>query len=280
MYSTFLSIHPKLLPFGLLLLRPLFLEMLRSERIPLFGMVLLFVVVTQWISDFVADVAPIRIGSNTHLCDNVVVHVDSPPNQLPAIIGSNCVIGSNCIVHACTIEDNCLIGEGSTVLDGAHICKGAAVAPGSVVTPRKTVPAGELWSGVPARELRDLTSAEQEEILSMCAAYAAKAAEHCDETSKSCEQLMVDVADAEDKAIRDLTNAYNANPNGVNPHRRGLIYDRLPPEFDDPEEAPAVVHRPDAHELRDLSYDVVETDEQDFANLPHLPDHELKCFVC
>ena len=43
---------------------------------------------------FLGDVAPIRIGCNTHLRDNVVVHVDSPPNQIPSIIGNNCYIGS------------------------------------------------------------------------------------------------------------------------------------------------------------------------------------------
>lgn len=96
------------------------------------------------------------------------------------------------------------------------------------------------------------------------------------ETSKDYEQLLVDAADAEDTAARDITNAYNPNPNGMHPERRGLIYDRMPPEFDDAEEAPAVVHRPDARELQDQTYDVVAEDEKDFANLPHLPDHELK----
>jgi hypothetical protein len=96
------------------------------------------------------------------------------------------------------------------------------------------------------------------------------------ETSKDYEQLIVDAATAEDDATRDITNSYNQNPNGVNPHRRGLIYDRLPPEFDDPENAPAVVPRKDAHYLKDMTYDVVATDEEDYANLPHLPDHEMK----
>lgn len=96
------------------------------------------------------------------------------------------------------------------------------------------------------------------------------------ETSKSMEQLLVDAAEAEDEATRDITNSYNPNPDGVNSHRRGLIYDRLPPEYDDPEEVPAVVPRKDARELKDLTYDVVETDEEEFAKLPHLPDHELK----
>ena len=99
---------------------------------------------------------------------------------------------------------------------------------------------------------------------------------HCIETSKDYEQLIVDAADAEDHRIRDINNAYNPNPNTVNPHRRGLIYDRLPAEFDDPEEAPAVVSRPDGRELADMTYDPVAVDEEDFAKLPHLPDHELK----
>ena len=74
--------------------------------------------------------------------------------------------------------------------------------------------------------------------------------------------MIVDAADAEDRATRDIHYAYNPNPNGVNPHRRGLIYDRLPPEFDDPE-------------LRDLKYDVVQTDEEEYAKLAHLPDFEV-----
>ena len=37
-----------------------------------------------------------------------------------------------------------------------------------------------------------------------------------------------------------------------------------------------MVPRKDARELKDMTYDVVETDEEAFANLPHLPDHELK----
>ena len=37
-----------------------------------------------------------------------------------------------------------------------------------------------------------------------------------------------------------------------------------------------MVPRKDARELKDLTYDVVETDEEEFAKLPHMPDHELK----
>ena len=34
------------------------------------------------------------------------------------------------------------------------------------------------------------------------------------------EQLLVDAAEAEDEATRDITNSYNPNPDGVNPHPR------------------------------------------------------------
>ena len=185
-------------------------------------------------------------------------------------------VDNGAIIHACTIDDNCLIGEGVVVLDGAHICEGAAIAPGSVVTPRKTIGSGEMWSGVPARKVRDLTEKEKQEIKEMCDAVSKSAKMHFTETSKSYEDLLVDAADAEDKRIRDITYAYNPNPNTVHPERRGLIYDRLPPEFDDQDDTPAVVPRPDARELQDLTYDVVSVDEEEFAKLPHLPDHELK----
>ena len=145
---------------------------------------------------------------------------------------------------------------------------------------------GEVWAGIPARKVRDLTAAEKTEIQQLCVSLSEVLAEctldmqtaqkHATETSKSYEDLLVDAADAEDKRIRDITYAYNPNPNSVHPERRGLIYDRLPPEFDDEENAPAVVPRPDARELQDLSYDVVSVDEEEFAKLPHLPDHELK----
>ena len=89
----------------------------------------------------VADLAGIQVGEQSHIKDNVAIHVDY---NLPTVIGNNVVIDNGSIIHACTIDDNCLIGEGVTVLDGAHICEGAAIAPGSVVTPRKTVGSGEV----------------------------------------------------------------------------------------------------------------------------------------
>ena len=39
---------------------------------------------------------------------------------------------------------------------------------------------------------------------------------HQTETKKTMEELLVDAAQAEDDACRDITNSYNQNPDGVN----------------------------------------------------------------
>lgn len=56
------------------------------------------------------------------------------------------------------VEDHASIGSGATVLCGVVIGRGAIIGAGSVVT--KSVPAGEVWAGNPARRLRALSSAE------------------------------------------------------------------------------------------------------------------------
>jgi acetyltransferase-like isoleucine patch superfamily enzyme len=51
-----------------------------------------------------------------------------------------------------TIEEGASIGSGSVILCGITIGKGAVIGAGAVVT--KSVPAGEIWAGNPARLLR------------------------------------------------------------------------------------------------------------------------------
>ena len=56
------------------------------------------------------------------------------------------------------IEENVWIGAGVVVLPGCAIGKNSIVGAGSVVT--KSIPANEVWVGVPARKLRDLETSE------------------------------------------------------------------------------------------------------------------------
>ena len=103
----------------------------------------------------------IRIGRNSNVQDNSVVHVDP---ERPCIIGEGVTIGHRCVVHACTIGNNVRIGIGAVVLTGAVIEDNAQVGAGAVVPPGKVVPAGMLVMGVPAKPVRQMNEAELDDI--------------------------------------------------------------------------------------------------------------------
>ncbi len=103
------------------------------------------------------DDGPIRIGTGSNVQDGSVIHVS---DTFPTRIGDWVTIGHCVHLHACTLEDECLIGSGAIVLDGATDERHGQVAAGALVSPGKTVRSGELWAGVPARKLRDLTPEE------------------------------------------------------------------------------------------------------------------------
>lgn len=50
------------------------------------------------------------------------------------------------------IEDDANIGAGAVILPGIRLGRGCTVGAGAVVT--RDVPAGETWTGIPARQLR------------------------------------------------------------------------------------------------------------------------------
>ena len=145
--------------------------------------------VRSFIRYSLGDVNYIRIGTNTNIQDAVVIHAAKIANDFPTVIGHSVTIGPNAIIHACTIEDGCIIGTNAQVLDGAIISSESMIAAGSIVPPNKTVPSGELWSGVPARYIRDLTSDERA-FVATCALEASTLAQaHARESRKSFDTL-------------------------------------------------------------------------------------------
>jgi carbonic anhydrase/acetyltransferase-like protein (isoleucine patch superfamily) len=115
------------------------------------------------------DVERIRIGKNSNIQDNVVIHVTHFSN--PTQIGENVTVGHGAILHGCTVLDGALIGMNSVVLDRAVIGKGALVAAGAVVTPHTHVPDGMLAAGVPAKVTRHLSDAEEQMVREGSANY-------------------------------------------------------------------------------------------------------------
>jgi gamma-carbonic anhydrase len=123
------------------------------------------------------DVAPIRVGSRTNIQDGAVIHV-SRERPEGTIIGSNVTIGHLALIHACTLEDECMIGMKACVMDGAVVEQHAWIAAGALVTPDKKVLSGQLWSGTPARYLRNLRADEIETIRNAAALYVDNAVRH------------------------------------------------------------------------------------------------------
>ena len=100
----------------------------------------------------------ITIGEGTNIQDNSCVHIDSI--KYPTVIGNFVTIGHSAIIHACTIGDYGFVGMGAIVMDGATIETTGMLAAGAMLTQGKTIPAGELWAGRPAKKMRDLTAEE------------------------------------------------------------------------------------------------------------------------
>ncbi len=62
-----------------------------------------------------------------------------------------------------SIEENVWIGAGVTVLPGCAIGKNSVVGAGSVVT--KSIPANEVWAGIPARKIRNVVKSVKSKYL-------------------------------------------------------------------------------------------------------------------
>ena len=106
------------------------------------------------------DVNSIRIGTETNVQDNSVIHVEH--DAYPTVLGDRVTIGHSVTLHGCTVEDDCLIGIGAIVLNGARIGKGTVVAAGALVPERMQVPPGSMVMGMPAKVRRELTPEERE----------------------------------------------------------------------------------------------------------------------
>jgi carbonic anhydrase/acetyltransferase-like protein (isoleucine patch superfamily) len=116
------------------------------------------------------DVHYIKIGNNTNVQDNAVIHATY--KKSPTNIGNNVTIAHGAIVHGCTIKDNVMIGMNAVVLDDAVVESNSIIAAGSVVTKGTIVESGCVYAGIPAKKIKEISKELLEgEIIRIAKAY-------------------------------------------------------------------------------------------------------------
>ncbi len=102
------------------------------------------------------DVHYIKIGNNTNVQDNAVIHATY--KKSPTNIGNNVIIAHGAIVHGCTIKDNVMIGMNAVILDNVIIESNTIIAAGSVVTKGTHVESGSVYAGTPAKKIKAIST--------------------------------------------------------------------------------------------------------------------------
>jgi carbonic anhydrase/acetyltransferase-like protein (isoleucine patch superfamily) len=92
-----------------------------------------------------ADFGKIRIGNNTHIEDNCVLHGGNME------IGDNVIVGHGAVVHASVIGNDVLIGMNSTILHKAEIESYVVIGAHTLVETEMKVPGKSLVVGSPPK---------------------------------------------------------------------------------------------------------------------------------
>jgi gamma-carbonic anhydrase len=108
-----------------------------------------------------ADVNVIKIGARSNVQDGTVIHCDGPgpgrpPEGYPTLIGDDVLIGHMAMIHGCVLHDRAFVGLGAIVMDGCVIGSEAMLGAGALLVQHKEIGPRELWTGRPARKIRDI----------------------------------------------------------------------------------------------------------------------------
>jgi carbonic anhydrase/acetyltransferase-like protein (isoleucine patch superfamily) len=108
------------------------------------------------------DLGKIKIGKNSVVEDNCVVHSGTPtyPPVADVSIGENVIIGHGAVSNAVKIGNNVLISMNSTILHDVEIGDYSIIAAGCVVKEKMKIPERSFVVGVPA-EIKGKISDQQ-----------------------------------------------------------------------------------------------------------------------
>lgn len=100
------------------------------------------------------DVGAIRIGKNSNVQDNAVIHATY--NKSQTILGEEVTVGHNATIHGAIVHDKVLVGMGATILDNAEIESNVIIAAGALVLANTHLEGNAIYAGVPAKKVKDL----------------------------------------------------------------------------------------------------------------------------
>ncbi|MGC2208902.1 MAG: gamma carbonic anhydrase family protein [Candidatus Korobacteraceae bacterium] len=133
------------------------------------------------------DVHYIRVGRNTNIQDNTVLH--GMLGKWPVEVGEDVTVGHNAILHGCVVGNRCLIGMGVIILNGARIGDDSIIAAGTLIPEGTPVEAGSLWMGSPGKFRRYLSEEEKSSILTYRTNYLGYKEQYLRETRLSETEL-------------------------------------------------------------------------------------------
>jgi carbonic anhydrase/acetyltransferase-like protein (isoleucine patch superfamily) len=115
------------------------------------------------------DVGGIRVGKNSNIQDLAMVHCTYERSQ--TLVHDEVTVGHGAVIHGCEIKDRCLIGMNAVVLDNAVVGPDVVVAAGAVVLEGMVLESGWIYAGIPAKQVKQLTSAQLEGLKKSASAY-------------------------------------------------------------------------------------------------------------
>lgn len=127
------------------------------------------------------DSGPIKVGKNTNIQDNSVVHVD-PGGKVE--IGENVTVGHNCIIHGCTVKDGALIGMGAIIMNHSVIGKNCTVGAGALVTENKEFPDNTVIVGSPAAVKKEMSEEQAQKNANNAIVYLNEASAYAGQKGK------------------------------------------------------------------------------------------------
>lgn len=107
-----------------------------------------------------ADFGSIKIGNNTAVEDNCVIHsgtLSNPEYHEELVIGDNVQIGHGAVLNCRKIGNKVLIGMNATVLHDAEIGNSCIIAAGALVKDGAKIEEGSFVAGVPGRVMGKAT---------------------------------------------------------------------------------------------------------------------------